>query len=108
MSSLSPSLLAGYRSLSQIMTAVASMGVSTPSTRLIIPSLGMSPRTPLTSSFQVTSVSVRPCVYVVASTPTITTKSVRTVSLPEDVYIASAILEKISPEGYRSLSQSIF
>ena len=50
MSSLGPSLPAGYRSLSQIMTVVASMGISTPSTRPVIPSLGMSPRTPITSS----------------------------------------------------------
>lgn len=101
MSSPSPSLPVGYRSLSQIMTVVASMGVSTPSTRSVVPSLGMSTRTPLMSSPQVTLVPVRPTVCVVASTPAVTTQSVRTVSLLEDVYIASATPEHISPEEYQ-------
>ena len=83
------------------MVAVASMGILTPSMRPVIPSLGMSPRTPLTSSPQVTSVLVRPTICVAASTPTVTTQSVRTASLLEDFYIASAILENISHEEYQ-------
>ena len=43
MSSPGPSLPAGYRSLGQIIAAAASMGVSAPSTRPVVPSLGMSP-----------------------------------------------------------------
>ena len=101
MSSPSPSLPAGYRSLSQIMTVVTSMAISTPSMRLIIPLLWMYPRTPITSSPQVTSVTVRPTVYVASSTPAVTTQSVRTTSLPKDIYIASAMLENISPDEYQ-------
>lgn len=95
-----PSLRAGYRSLSHIMTVVASMGISTPSTRPVIPSLEMSPRTPIMSSPQVTFLPVRPTICVVASTPAITTQSVRAASLPEDVYVASSMPENISPEDY--------
>ena len=101
MSSPGPSLPTGYRSLSQVMAVVASMGISTPSTRSTIPSLGMLPSTPLMASPFVTSVPVRPTVYVAASTHIVTTQSTRTSSVPEDVYIASAIPENISPEEYR-------
>ena len=73
MSSLGPSLPARYRSLGHIITAAASMGVSCPFTRLVVPSLGMSPSTPITSSPQVNSVPVRPTVCVAASTPVVTT-----------------------------------
>ena len=107
MSSLGPSLPAGYRSLGQIIAATASMGVSAPSTRPFVPSFGMSPQTPITSSPQVTSIPVRPTVCVAASTTAVTTQSVRTTSLPEDVYIASTMSKNISPEEYRlSLQQS--
>ena len=107
MSSPGPSLPAGYRSLSQIMTAVASMGISTPSTRPVIPSLGMSRRTPITSSPQVTSVPVRPTVCVATSTLVITTQFVRTTLLPEDIYIESVMPKNISHKEYRlSLQQS--
>ena len=107
MSSPGPSLPSGYRSLGQIIATAASMGVSSPSTRPVVPSLGMSPRTLVMSSPQVTSVPVRPTVCVAASTPAITTQSVRTTSLPEDVYIASAMSENISLEENRlSLQQS--
>ena len=41
MSSPAPSLLARYRSLSQVMADIASIGVSTPSTSPTIPKLGM-------------------------------------------------------------------
>ena len=50
MSSPGLSLPTGYRSLGQIVVVMASMGVSTLSTRPVIPSLGMSPRTSLMSS----------------------------------------------------------
>ena len=101
MSSPSPSLLVGYRSLGQIITVAASMGVSSPSTRPVVPSLGMSPQTP------VTSVPVRPTVCVVASAPAVTAPSARVVPPPEDVYIVTAMPENISPEEYQlSLQQS--
>ena len=85
MSSPGPSLPARYRSLSQVMADVASMGISTPSTRPAIPSLGMSPSTPLTTSPFVTSVPVRPIVCVAAYMPAVTTQSTRTSSIPEDI-----------------------
>ena len=71
MPSPGPSLPARYRSLSQVMAAIASMGISTPSTE---PSLGMLPSTPLTTSPFVTSVPVRPTICVAASTPIVTTQ----------------------------------
>ena len=101
MSSPGPSLPARYRSLSQVMAIVTSMGILTPSTRPTILSLGMSPLNPLTASPFVTSVPVRPTVYVAASTSVVTTQSTRTLSVPEDIYIASAIPENISPKDYR-------
>ena len=73
LSSLATSLPVRYRSLSQVMAAIASMSVSAPVTELIIPSLGMSPSTPVTSYPFVTFVLVRPTVSVAASTPVITT-----------------------------------
>ena len=100
LSSPSPSLPARYRSLIQVMATIASMGISTPSTNPTIPSLGMSPLTPLTTSPFVTSTPVRPTVCVAVSMPVVTTQSTRTSSVLEDVYIASAIPENISPEGY--------
>ena len=48
-----------------------------------------------------------PTVCVAASAPAVTTQSLRTTSLPEDIYIASAMPENISLEEYRlSLQQS--
>ena len=97
MSSPGPSLPSGYRSLGQIIAAATSMGVSAPSTRPVVPSLGMSPQTPVTSSPQVTSVPVRPTVCVAASAPAVTAHSTRAVPPPKDVYIVTAMLENISP-----------
>ena len=101
MSSPGPSLPAGYRSLGQIIATTASMGVSAPSTRPVVPSLGMSPRTPITSSPQVTSVPSMPTVCVAASAPVFAAHSARAVPPPEDVYIATAMPENISPGEYR-------
>ena len=101
MSSPGPSLPAGYRSLGQIIAAAASMGVSAPSTRPVVPSLGMSPQTPVTSSPQVTSVPVRPTVCAAASAPAVTAPSARAMPPPEDVYLATAMPENISSEEYR-------
>ena len=101
MSSPGPSLPARYRSLSQVMAVVASMGILTLSTRPTIPSLGMSTSTPLMTSLFVTSVPVRPIFCMAPSMPTITTQSARASSVPKDVYIASAIPENISLEEYR-------
>ena len=100
MSTASPSLPRGYRSLGQIISATASMGVSAPSPRPTAPSPRVSPQTP------VTSVPVRPTVYVAASSPVVTASTVRAVPTPEDVYLATAIPENISLEEYRlSLQQ---
>ena len=49
-SSPSVSLPVGYRSLGQIMAIIASMETSNPSRGLVLPSLGMSPTTPIFSS----------------------------------------------------------
>ena len=100
-SSPGPTLPAGYRSLSQVMATIASIGVFTPSTRPTIPLLGMFPSTPLTTSPCFTSTPVRPTICMAMSMPIVTTQSTRTSSVPEDMYIDSAILENISPEEYR-------
>ena len=93
--------------MGQIIVVAASMGVSAPSTRPVVPSLGMSPRTPITLSPQVTYVPSMPTVFVAASAPVVTTQSIRTSSLTKDIYIASAMSKNISPEEYRlSLQQS--
>ena len=100
MSIASPSLPQGYRSLGQIISAAASMGVSAPSSRPAATTPGVSPQMP------VTSVPVRPTICVAASSPVVTASAARAVPTPEDVYLATAILENISPEEYRlSLQQ---
>ena len=95
MSTASTSLPQGYRSLGQIISAVASMGISSPASRPAATTPGVSPQTP------VTSVPVRPTVYVAASSPVVIASAARAVPTPEDVYLATDILENISPEEYR-------
>ena len=100
MSTTSPSLPQGYRSLGQIISAAASMGVSAPSPRPAATTPGVSPQTP------VTSVPVWPTVCVAASSPIVSASATRDGPTPEDVYLATAIPENISPEEYRlSLQQ---
>ena len=101
LSSLVASLPAGYRSLSQVMAAIASMSVLAPAMEPAASLLGMSPSTPVTSSPFVTSVPIRPTACVGASSPVITSQSVGITSAPEDVYMASIIPDGLSPDEYR-------
>ena len=100
MSTTSPSLPQGYRSLGQIISTTASMGISSPASRPAATTPGVSPQTP------VTSVPVRPTVCVAASSPVVIAPSPRAMPTPEDIYLATAIPENISPKEYRlSLQQ---
>ena len=103
-SSPSVSLPAKYRSLGQIIAGIASMATSNPSRGLVLPSLGISPMTSISSTPFVTSIPTRPTVCVAASAPVVTTQSLGVSPLVE-TSIAMEIPDNLSFEEYRLVFQ---
>ena len=94
------SLPAGYRSLGQIIVDISSMAASTMSRGPVLPSLGMLPTTPISSTPFVTSVPTRPTFCVAASTPIVIAQS-SGVSTSVETSISMAIPDDLYFEEYR-------
>ena len=99
-SSTSVSLPARYRSLGQILAGIASMATSNPSRGPVLPSLGMFPTTPISSTPFVTFVPTRPTVCVATSTPVVTAQPSGVSTLVETL-IAMEIPDGLYFEEYR-------
>lgn len=98
-SSQSVSLPTGYRSFGQIIAGITSMGTSTPSRGLVLPSLRMSSMSLVSSMPFVMSISTRPTVCVASSAPVVTAQS-SGVSTSVETLIAMAIPDGFSFEEY--------
>ena len=82
-----------------IIASIASMAASTSSRGAVLPSLGMSPKTHISSTHFFTFIYTRPTICVAALAPVVTTQSSR-VSASVETSIAMEILDNLSFEEY--------